>query len=340
MSEQVQAAQAAFGNAASKMQGFLSGKSTQVIIIASLAVTLLLFVGYWVYKKLTTDYVSQQSYIISSTKEGRALNKMTVSTDASSIPNMTVNGQRATLTFWVYINNLNSSGSTSYVFRRGAKPSDVDCSPCAFFDAATPNKLHVRIPKDASIRPSSISSPSGMLTGTNILKKMVDGAIVPLDESDYVQGYSGDVYNNSDEIVTATTGNDTQKPVIKALSITSGITVPYIPMQRWVHVAVVVNEQVNGGTLTVYVDGEQVNQIVNAGTMFVLNGSGEIMLGADAQQGLGFEGLISYLTFWNYDLNIVDVYEDYRRGPIRSLLAKLGLGAYGVQSPVYKLTTA
>ena len=41
---------------------------------------------------------------------------------------------------------------------------------------------------------------------------------------------------------------------------------------------------------------------------------------------------------YNYDLNDRDIYNDYNEGPIDNLLAKLGLGAYGIRSPVYKIT--
>jgi hypothetical protein len=53
--------------------------------------------------------------------------------------------------------------------------------------------------------------------------------------------------------------------------------------------------------------------------------------------GPGFYGLLSSFTSYNYELNQQDIYSIYNDGPITGFLAKLGLGAYGVRSPVYKL---
>ena len=40
---------------------------------------------------------------------------------------------------------------------------------------------------------------------------------------------------------------------------------------------------------------------------------------------------------FNYDLNDRDIYNNYNEGPIDGFLAKLGLGAYGVRSPIYRI---
>jgi hypothetical protein len=43
---------------------------------------------------------------------------------------------------------------------------------------------------------------------------------------------------------------------------------------------------------------------------------------------------------WNYDINKNDVYKDYRAGPLNGILASLGIGAYGLRNPIYKLEAA
>jgi hypothetical protein len=128
-----------------------------------------------------------------------------------------------------------------------------------------------------------------------------------------------------------------------------GIEIPYIPLQRWVHIAVVINENANGGTIVAYVDGD-ISKIVSSGEMNA-NGSfikvnnldldkmGDLHVGGafESLQGTGFSGLISKVSLFNYDLNDKDIYDDYNKGPLNGFLASLGLANYGLRSPIYKL---
>jgi hypothetical protein len=127
-----------------------------------------------------------------------------------------------------------------------------------------------------------------------------------------------------------------------------GIEIPYIPMQRWVHIAVVVNENANGGTVVAYVDGD-ISKIVSTGEL--INGSsikvnnldldkmGDLHVGGtfEGNIGPGFSGLISKVTLFNYDLNDKDIYNDYNKGPLSGFLSSLGLANYGLRNPIYKI---
>jgi hypothetical protein len=128
-----------------------------------------------------------------------------------------------------------------------------------------------------------------------------------------------------------------------------GIEIPYVPLQRWVHVAIVINENSNGGTITAYIDGD-ISNTVSSGekhekygdiTISNLNidKKGDLFVGGNAysSEGPGFSGLISKFTMYNYDLNQQDIYREYNDGPIDGLLAKLGLGAYGLRAPIYRI---
>jgi hypothetical protein len=132
-----------------------------------------------------------------------------------------------------------------------------------------------------------------------------------------------------------------------------GIVIPYIPLQRWVHIGIVVSSTSTGGTITCYVDGDLSISHANGdtpdvsggnnGTLklqnLVLDTSGIITAGGTLldPMGVGFSGLISKISTYNYSLNQYDIYKDYNEGPIDSLMAKLGLGMYGVRSPIYQL---
>lgn len=128
-----------------------------------------------------------------------------------------------------------------------------------------------------------------------------------------------------------------------------GIEIPYVPIQRWVHIAVVINENSNGGTIVAYVDGD-ISKIVTTGEQNAIGNTikinnldldkmGELYVGGsfDSLYGPGFSGLISKVTMFNYDLNDKDVYDNYNDGPLDGFLSSLGLANYGLRSPIYKI---
>jgi hypothetical protein len=68
-----------------------------------------------------------------------------------------------------------------------------------------------------------------------------------------------------------------------------------------------------------------------------LNAKGDVIVGGDTTGGLsGFSGLVAQIGFTNTDLNADDIYRMYLQGPIGGM-AKYGLPAYGIQSPIYRL---
>lgn len=210
------------------------------------------------------------------------------------------NGQRRSYSFWIYINDMTKYyGLYKHVLHIGDETNITAASPFIFLDK-TENKMHVRF-----------------------------------------AATHGDTYKDAIISVENITNFD--------LFMQQGITIPYIPIQRWVHIAIVINENSNGGTITSYVDGEM-SSIVTSGdsangiTVNVSNlnidKKGDLYTGGNANgaEGTGFSGLISRVVIYNYDLNQKDVYKEYNDGPIDGILAKLGLGSYGVRSPIYKIT--
>ena len=111
----------------------------------------------------------------------------------------------------------------------------------------------------------------------------------------------------------------------------TGISIDYVPMQRWVHITIVCNSNTFKTTLYAYVDGELVKTI-SSNDEFKLSGYID-----KYGIGPGFYGLLSSFTSYNYELNQQDIYNIYNEGPVTGFLAKLGLSSYGVRSPVYKL---
>jgi hypothetical protein len=154
----------------------------------------------------------------------------------------------------------------------------------------------------------------------------------------------------------------------------TGISIDYVPMQRWVHIAVVCNSSAFKTTLFAYVDGELVKTVADGETFKLIgyetlylenscngdvnlqicqkshktdfnniniNQTGYLYVGntRDYSKGIGpgFYGLLSSFTVYNYELNQQDIYNIYNEGPVTGFLAKLGLSSYGVRSPIYKL---
>lgn len=126
----------------------------------------------------------------------------------------------------------------------------------------------------------------------------------------------------------------------------SGVTIDYLPMQRWVHVAMVVTDGVNGGTVDTYLDAELAKSVTHGDIVdglpkklddeLNLDKGGYLIIGGNnsVEGSAGFNGLVSKVTFYNHDLNNRDIYNIYDDGPIDGMLATLG---YGVRSPIYKL---
>lgn len=288
-------------------------KNKPLVVITGLIITVLIgiIVAWLIYKYIKTKALEHRSYLLEETKyplSGLTLNKC----DGSKIPD-TANGKRFSLSFWIYIHNLDkNSGMLRHVLHRGDERNPMAGSPGVLLDANS-NKLYIIF-----------------------------------DTTERNPGDPADLASKSADI-------QLQYAVARR-----GITVDYVPLQRWVHITVVVNEDANGGSIASYVDGELVktvtsNKSVTVGTYTVtpkisnlaLDRKGTIFVGGtnDAASGIGFSGLVGMTEFFNYNLNAKDVYETYIRGPIHvSAMGKfansIGIGGltnqYGVRNPIYK----
>lgn len=121
----------------------------------------------------------------------------------------------------------------------------------------------------------------------------------------------------------------------------------YLPMQRWVHIAVVISDDYQGATISLYMDAQLVSSTTDRKEEgegenttkrienLNLDKTGKLIVGGDNTATYGFNGLLSKVGIHNYDLNSRDIYNIYSEGPIDGLLASLG---YGVRSPLYKLS--
>lgn len=218
------------------------------------------------------------------------------------------NGKRRSYTFWIYINDLTKYQGQYKHVFHIGEEGDITSGAPFVFLDSIQNKLYFRM---ATVR-------------------VTDDSFKTLKQSTVVNSVQN--LSNTD----------------KEIFMKQGIEIPYVPIQRWVHIAVVINENANGGTITAYVDGD-ISKIASTGDVIGsqslniqnlnLDKKGDLHIGGDgnASMGPGFSGLISKITMFNYDLNDRDVYDNYNEGPLDGLLASLGLANYGIRSPIYRI---
>jgi len=125
-----------------------------------------------------------------------------------------------------------------------------------------------------------------------------------------------------------------------------GVTIQYVPIQRWVHIVIVVSD-FNGGIVYTYIDGELADVEKARERKMAIheldfeNKMGSLFVGGSISNttvnATGFSGLLSKFSFYNYDLNKNDIYKEYSKGPLNGLLTSMGIVSYGLRNPVYKL---
>jgi hypothetical protein len=293
---------------AKKAIGYYTSKTT-VVLGLIFVILLCFFVAFGLYVLISQSIFNQSKLVIPGTKVPIVCNSYT----KYSIENFNKsgNGKRRSYTFWIYINDLNKfNGSYKHVFHIGDTPGDITkASPYVFLDKFE-NKLYVRFAS----------------TGTDTYTAM-------------------GIYPNPTKNVQNFNTNDQKNSFVE-----QGIEVPYVPIQRWVHIAIVVNENTNGGTIAAYVDGD-LSKIVTTNDILEGGGSvkvrdldldrmGDLHVGGSISSdsiGVGFSGLISKVTMFNYDLNDRDIIANYNEGPLDGFLSSLGLANYGLRSPIYKI---
>ena len=326
-------------DATEKVKSFLSQPSGNVVLIVIAGIAICLVTAYALYYILSTTVIDQTSYTLEESLVplvGTQVTKLS----GDKIPNAT-NGTRASMSFWIYINDITKfSGIKRHVFHRG-KATDT------FESAAT----WVSMDPDSSAI-TVLFGPTRDDTKYQYAGKVVQtlGSAGATDANTIVRATTN--------VNTATELNTIKWDMIRQCR---GVQIPYIPLQRWVHVAVVVNEDTNGGTLTTYVDAELSKTVtsstkttpvpgikVDATNTYTvtptpniqyidLSQKGDVYTGGSLSDpiGPGFSGLVSKVEYFNYDMNVNDVYADYVKGPVdTSVLGKLG---FGVRSPIYRL---
>ena len=324
-----------------------------LIMLVTVVVGIILFViAYYLYRYVSTRLVNKRSYEVPNTVVPIKTNQLS-KVSGADIPELD-NGRRMSYSFWIYIYDLSKfsvKDDVRHVFHVGAE-EPIGAAPVVYLDGMT-NKLYFRFSRSAS--EASFRSRIKEIMGLDSNKALPSVA----DQNDYKAAVQKEVKDKLGGVIPRGPGNTTTKLTFEdAILIdlsTRGVVIDYVPLQRWVHVTVVVNETVNTGQMTVYLDGEFIKTVDSVGSRYKLSygkelpvnfngifleGSGkDIYIGGDMNStvGTGFSGLISKLRFTNYDLNGREVKDIYVEGPVDNLTSRLGLPPYGVRSPIYRI---
>lgn len=282
--------------------------NTSILFLIILLAVLALIIGYIIYNIISDSVLFQSKILIQGTEEPIFCNRLTTYDITQKLENG--NGNKRTYSFWIYIFKQTPNKGN---YRHVAHITSADSEQLKLVAKSTPfiilddvkNSLHVRFaPKN-----------NELLVDTNVIRT-----------------------DNFDSFMSTK-----QYPQIQ-----TGFTIDYVPLQRWVHIAIVIND-IGGGSVSMYVDSllREVynnNNTVNLNiSKLNLDSNGTLVVGgkdADADTMGGFSGLLSKFTMFNYDLNKNDIYKLYKEGPVNTLMTSLGIGAYGLRNPIYKLESA
>lgn len=289
------------------------GSRPEAIIGLIFVILFACIIAYMMYNYITKTILQQSKLVVSQTKLPVLCNKINEYTLERELASG--NGKKRTYTFWIYMKTP-STTTFKNVLYIGEKTNINNRNIQVFLDKYK-NKMFIRFKKD-------VESNSSLNDLNSLSSTDPNTANYSQDFKEYMR---------------------------------QGVVIEYIPIQRWVHIGIVLNDYGNsqGGSVATYVDGELVGIANQAEKCRGLGSSDDItydfnnldidshknlVVGGnmDSQSGTnGFQGLLCKFCMFNYDLNDRDIYNNYNEGPIDGFLAKLGLGAYGVRSPIYRI---
>jgi hypothetical protein len=236
------------------------------------------------------------------------------------------NGNKRTYCFWIYIFDIKAAdGQYRHVASIYPNKSDT------VFHSVKDSTIYIRL--DSKKNSLQVRFPT------------VD------DDKTTFEADSGKMPIN--EFLVNTKGTENK-------NLVTGVEIEYIPIQRWVHVGIVIND-IGGGSFNIFIDGNYTktennqtvsskdnssnnrshygtNSVINVGKLN-MNHKGVLHVGGVAP-AYGFSGLISKFTIFNYDMNRNDIYKEYSSGPMKGVLASMGLTAYGIRNPIYKIKSS
>jgi len=321
-------------NAAKKVAA-KSGDKMPFTIALIVIVLLFMFVIIYILFMIKSPRLSGKQLISDPVR----LNQMDTPTEIASslLPPSSV-GREYSFSFWIYLDSYDQTYTASdgkmlmpidkMVFYRGVSGSVMGANPVVFMDGLS-NKLYIAIK-------TQNSSPD------NKPELGVD--------------YNANLYNfrSMNYFTNPKLKLRDQSALQGAINKYMLVGVDYVPLQRWVHIAFVVDNKL----LTVFVDGEiysvkstdeyktmRESELDIRGRPIDVNviadkTDGNVYVGKNGAVGSGTAapGYLSRLQYFNYALPLTDVKRQYGQGPTKTGLFGInGVWSYGIRSPLYKL---
>ena len=310
------------------------GNSTQAIIGLVVLIAFSVIIAYLMYSYISKVVFNKYKIIVPKTKLPLIGNvKNEISLDDDLPVSEGGNGIRRSYTFWIYVKDNDHSHFRNILYlSKNGENEIIYTSPHIFMDKSN-NKMYIRFKKQNK--------------NSNKLDSDCDA-----DTKKNIHEWAKSKFDSNT--------NEPQECFRKYMK--QGIVIDYVPMQRWVHIGIVINDHTSnsngkyGASISAYVDGELVAVANHGEPLRGLGSSSEqheydinnldldnftkLVIGGEQSSGIspGFSGLLCKFAVFNYDLNDRDIHNDYNKGPVDNLMAKLGIGTYGVRSPVYRIS--
>ena len=304
------------------MNAMSDSSSTLYFLIVLLIIAA--FVCYIVYYIIVDTVIIQQRILIPGTEMPIICSQHSEYPFTQELDSG--NGNKRTYCFWIYIFDIKAAdGQYRHVASIYPNKSDT------VFHSVKDSTIYIRL--DSKKNSLQVRFPT------------VD------DDKTTFEADSGKMPIN--EFLVNTKGTENK-------NLVTGVEIEYIPIQRWVHVGIVIND-IGGGSFNIFIDGNYTktennqtvsskdnssndrnhytpSSIINVGKLN-MNHKGVLHVGGVAP-AYGFSGLISKFTIFNYDMNRNDIYKEYSSGPMKGVLASMGLTAYGIRNPIYKIKSS
>lgn len=228
-------------------------------------------------------------------------------------------GMEYSYSFWVYLENYSQTpGSQKLLWYRGVNGELSSANPIVYLDSMS-NKMYVVI-------------------------KTKNSHLNANDSNDLSKIIPNNYFLNS----SLALNDNANKHIIMSYD--------YVPLQRWVNFGIVIDNKL----ITLYMDGEiysvkSVDEIKAIRTseldvlgkpvqynVIVDNTQGDINIGKNPSSiNSTISGYVSKFQFFNYAITSNDMKKVYKSGPfVNSFLSFMGMGAYSVRTPIYKIDTS
>lgn len=303
------------GNAASRVGNSVKSTiSDKMPLIIIIGVTILLFIFVILYITFAMKSSSLKGKVLSNTPLKLDKLENPLVISNGDMPKPTV-GREYSYGFWMYLDQFTQSTKHKLVMYRGNVDDVTAANPLIFMDNKS-NKLYVVVKtSESSLSNTDKGNLDSILTNNYFM--------------------SNKSYDDS----------SINKHLV--------LSIDYIPIQRWVHIAVVVDNKL----ITLYMDGElysvkSVDEFKAARQPYVTRlgktvdynlivekSEGDLFIGkSSVGDRVTINGYIGKIEYFNYALTIKEVKKSYESGPLTSgILSRIGINQYGFRSPVYKL---